>query len=76
MGETICRHCRHMNWHIKAHATGKCELCGRHIFWCDSCMTTISPTGEKWARDMINHRFSNIEIKLVNPNGHKKIQRI
>lgn len=48
MGETICKKCKYMNWHIKAHATGKCEYCGKPILWCDSCRVVIKAP-EEWA---------------------------
>ena len=53
MGETVCKECGYMNWHIRAHATGKCERCGKPIKYCDSCMVAIPEDGDDFGKRLI-----------------------
>ena len=53
IGETECRGCHEIVWHIIAHDTGKCPYCNAEINWCDSCNTPISKGGDKWVKKAV-----------------------
>lgn len=50
MGETICRSCGGMNWHLFVHRTGNCQYCGKHIDFCDSCGVAIPVNGDEFGK--------------------------
>lgn len=76
MGETTCKNCGHMNWHIRAHATGRCENCGQSIDWCDSCMVRIPKGGDGFGKGMLEVLTKSKEKTYTTKEVKKRLKEV